>query len=53
MNKLCTFAGSLVGGYVGWWLCDGFGMVIAFIASGVCSALGVYLGWKLAQKIEG
>ena len=53
MSKLCTFAGALIGGYLGWYLCDGFGVVAAFVASGVGSALGVYLGWKLARKIEG
>ncbi len=52
MNKLCTLAGSLLGGYVGWYVCEGFGMTIAFIASGVGSVVGVYLGWKLARKIE-
>jgi hypothetical protein len=53
VNKLCTLAGATIGGYVGWYLCDGFGMVTAFLASGVGSVIGVYLGWKLAQKIEG
>jgi hypothetical protein len=53
VNKLCTFAGALVGGYLGWYLCDGFGVIAAFVASGAGSAVGVYLGWKLARKIEG
>jgi outer membrane lipoprotein SlyB len=53
VSKLCTFAGALVGGYVGWALGEGLGMIVAFLASGVGSVVGVYLGWKLARKIEG
>jgi hypothetical protein len=53
VNKLCTFAGALIGGYAGWYLCEGLGAVTAFAASGAGSALGVYLGWKLARKIDG
>jgi len=51
--KLCTFAGALSGGYAAWYLCEGLGIITAFIASGVGSAVGVYAGWKLARKIEG
>jgi hypothetical protein len=52
MNKLCTFGGATLGGYLGWFLADRFGFVAAFIASGIGSLLGVYLGWKLARKLE-
>lgn len=52
MNRLCTLSGALIGGYGGWYLCDGLGMAAAFVASGVGSAAGVYLGWKLARRIE-
>jgi hypothetical protein len=52
MMKLCTFAGALVGGYVGWAACESLGTLWAYLASGVGSVLGVYLGWKLARKIE-
>lgn len=52
MTKLCTLAGALVGGYVGWAACESLGMIVAYLASGAGSVLGVYLGWKLARKIE-
>jgi membrane protein YqaA with SNARE-associated domain len=52
VTKLCTFAGSLVGGYAGWALAEDGGMFVALLASGAGSIIGVYLGWKLARKIE-
>ena len=52
MNKLCTMGGAFVGSYVGWYLGDRWGMGMAFLLSGVVSLVGVYLGWKLARKLE-
>lgn len=52
VTRLLTFSGALLGGYAGWYLGDGFGTAAAFIASGVGSVAGVYLGWRLARKIE-
>jgi len=52
VNKLCIFAGSTICGYVGWYALDWLGMMAAIIGSGIGSVLGVYLGWKLARKIE-
>lgn len=52
VNKLCTSTGAFVGGYLGWYACEGLGMWIAMLASGAGSVLGVYLGWKLARRIE-
>lgn len=54
MNKLCIFAGTLVGGYAGWYLGDvlGLGFGWSYAISGVGSIVGVWLGWKLARKLE-
>ena len=54
MNRLCIFAGTTVGGYVGWWIGGllGFEFFGAFLISGLGSIVGVYAGWKLARKIE-
>ncbi len=54
VNKLCIFGGTLVGGYLGWWLGDalGLGFFWAYLISGAGSLLGVWLGWKLARKLE-
>ena len=52
MNKLCIFAGTTVCSYGFWYLGAPFGFFVGFLASGVGSDVGVYLGWKLAQKID-
>jgi hypothetical protein len=52
MMKLCIGAGSLGCGYIAAYLVSSLGMMAEVIASGVGSIIGVYLGWKLARKIE-
>jgi hypothetical protein len=52
MMKLCITAGTFVGGYLAAYAVSSFGMMAEVIASGVGSVIGVYLGWKLARKIE-
>ena len=54
MSKLCIFAGTLIVGYAGWFAGDalGLGFFGAFLLSGAGSLLGVWLGWKLARKLE-
>jgi hypothetical protein len=47
--KFCIFVGVNVGGYIGWALCEQFGLMFAFFASGVGSVLGVYAGWRVAR----
>lgn len=54
MTKLCIFVGTTVGGYAFWALADtvlGLGFGWAFVLSGIGSMVGVYAGWKLAQKL--
>lgn len=54
MTKLCIFAVSTLAGYGAWWLADaaGMGFFGAFLVSGLGTMIGVWLGWKLAQKLE-
>ena len=52
MHKLCIFAGMTLVGYVAGYLVSGFGMMTEIIVSGIGSMVGVYLGWKLARRIE-
>ena len=54
VNRLCIFIGTMVGGYVGWYLGElgGLGFGGAFVVSGIGSIVGVYGGWKLARKFE-
>jgi hypothetical protein len=46
------FVGTTVCGYGAGWVFSGYGLMAEFIASGVGSLVGVYLGWKLARLIE-
>lgn len=49
--KLFIFVAVNVGGWVGWSLGENFGLMTAFIASGVGSVLGVYVGWLAARRL--
>ncbi|MBP6507619.1 MAG: hypothetical protein KA257_08635 [Opitutaceae bacterium] len=55
MTKLCIFVGTTVFGIAGSLLAGALGMdafsLGGFLLSGVGSIVGVYLGWKLAQKL--
>ena len=48
--KFLIFIGLNVGGYIGWALAENFGIMIAFLASGVGSCFGVYGGWWVARR---
>lgn len=54
MTKLCIFAGMTIVGYAFWYLgvLLGLGFFGCFLLSGVGSVLGVYAGWKVAQKVS-
>jgi len=56
MMRLCIFVGmtvgsiggSMLGGVFGWGMLD-FG---SFLLSGLGAVIGVFAGWKVAQKLE-
>ena len=54
MNKLCIFVGMTVMSYAGWFLAAavGIGFFGCFIVSGIASIIGVWMGWKFAQRYE-
>jgi uncharacterized membrane protein YfcA len=54
MNKLCIFVGTAVGSYAFWFLGDmlGASFFTAFLLSGVGSIVGVWAGWKVAQRFD-
>lgn len=54
MNKLCIFGAATIFGYIGWALGDwlGFEMFGSFMLSSLASIVGVYVGWKFAQRFE-
>lgn len=54
MNRLCIFAGVTVFGILGGVLASALGMDLFslgnFLLSGLGSMVGVYVGWKVAQR---
>jgi uncharacterized membrane protein YfcA len=56
VTKLCIFVGTTVGGIAGSMIGSalGYGMLdfTSFFLSGLGSIVGVYAGWKLAQKLN-
>jgi len=52
VTKLCIFACMTAAGYIAGYLVQSFGLMTEIIVSGIGSMVGVYLGWKLAQRIE-
>lgn len=49
--KLLIFVGLNVFGALGWWAGEQFGVLAAFIASGIGSLFGVYAGWWTARRL--
>jgi hypothetical protein len=56
MMKLCIFAGMTVFGILGSVLASALGMDMlslgSFFLSGLGSMVGVYVGWKVAQRFK-
>ncbi len=54
VNKLCIFVGTMVGGYAGWFLGGALGWEFfgCFLLSGLGSLVGVWAGWKVAQRYK-
>lgn len=44
----------MIGGWVVWYIGDacGLGLFGAYVLSGLGSLLGVWVGWKLAQRFD-
>lgn len=54
MNKLCIFVGTFVVSTIFWYLGEavGFEFFGCFMLSGVGSIVGVWAGWKVAQRLK-
>jgi hypothetical protein len=50
MKKLCIFIFISLGGYMGWWLGDSFGLMTAYLLSVVGSFIGVLLGSLISRR---
>jgi hypothetical protein len=49
--KLLIFVAVNVFGALGWSLGQHFGVMTAFLASGIGSVFGVYVGWRTARYL--
>jgi hypothetical protein len=49
--KLLILVGINVFGALGWWLGERFGVMTAFVAGGIGSVVGVYVGWLTARRL--
>lgn len=54
MNKLCIFVGMFVVSTIFWYLGEavGFEFFGCFMLSGLGSIVGVWAGWKVAQRFN-
>jgi len=50
LNLHELFIGATIGGWVGWWLGERFGIMTAFILSTLGSLGGVILGWRIGRN---
>jgi predicted MFS family arabinose efflux permease len=50
MSKTLIFIGMAVGGWLGWWLGERFGIMTAFILSTAGSIGGVVLAWWIGRR---
>jgi len=55
MSRLLFFVGMTLGGYVGWWAGEYFGMgiMMTFLVSTLGSAVGVYVAWRIMRDYFG
>jgi uncharacterized membrane protein YeaQ/YmgE (transglycosylase-associated protein family) len=52
MKKMLGFIGATVGGGIGWWAGAPVGTMTAFMLSIVGTGLGIYVGKRLADRME-
>lgn len=52
MNKLLIFVGATIGSGIGWWLGEQWGLMTAFVVSGIGTGMGIYAGWRVARALE-
>jgi hypothetical protein len=50
MKKLCLFIFITLGGYLGWWLGESFGLMTAYFFSVVGSMAGVVVGCAVNRR---
>ena len=53
MSRLLVVLGATIGGAAGWWLGALVGTMTAFFLSVIGTALGVYVGRRVAAGLDG
>lgn len=51
MSRLFALIGATIGGWLGWRLAEPAGLMTAYVASVVGTAVGVYLGRRAADRL--
>jgi hypothetical protein len=51
MQKLLTFIGITIGGYVGWFVGERVGIFTAFVLSIVGTGAGIYAARRVSQQL--
>lgn len=50
MRKVVVTAAAILGGWIGWWAGDPFGLMTAFILSMIGTGLGLYFGRRYTDS---
>lgn len=50
MKKICILIGSTAGGAIGWWMGEKVGIMTAFMISMVGTGIGMYAGFRFADR---
>ena len=50
MTKVIIFIAATVGGAIGWWLGESYGFMTAFMVSMVGTGIGMYAGFRVAER---
>ncbi len=53
MRNLLGWTCATVAGAVGWWVGAKVGLMTAVVGSAVATGVGLYLGWRLADRMLG
>jgi uncharacterized membrane protein YfcA len=52
MSRFFAFVGATVGGALGWWVATPGGLMWQYMSSVVGTAIGVYLGRRVADRLS-
>ena len=53
MKGFLILLGTSCVGWIGWWLCDGFDLMIKYLVSVIASGVGYYYTKKFVENLLG